>query len=351
MRERALIHVAGPAGAGKTTFVERLLEAKIALALCVRAEREENLPKALESAPTAHAELCRFRAAGASDVALYRFPRQHLETFYTRRFMEEYSEAVFLEGDCPTDYVDLSVFVAPPLPAERSLLRRVVRDHRAERRTSIDQLAQALESPDAMLRLLGAGLSEPLAVLFEHRSHESCLRLRPETAQPQKNDPGRSEVATKDELSKVLVRCHENGRPARSRFEDDLVLDARGHLRDRVDRVPHLPESLDDGAIDALVRDQVHAAEVSGRTTSFRSTSALKRTAARTPSRVRLGWAWRMSSIDSPAPSFSRISSTVIRVPRTTGFPSITSGSAVIHASIAGSYPGPRRTVHVPRPA
>ena len=165
MRERALIHVAGPAGAGKTTFVERLLGAEISLALCVRAERDPKLRKAQESAPKSHAELRRYRAAGASDVALYRFPGPDWEAFYTSRVLEEYSEAVFIEGDRPVDEVDLSAFVAPPLPAGRSLLRRVVRDHREERRSSIEQLERALEEPEAMLRLLGAGLSEPLLAM------------------------------------------------------------------------------------------------------------------------------------------------------------------------------------------
>jgi len=36
VRERALIHVSGPVGAGKTTFIERLLGTDIALALCTK---------------------------------------------------------------------------------------------------------------------------------------------------------------------------------------------------------------------------------------------------------------------------------------------------------------------------
>ena len=42
--------------------------------------------------------------------------------------MQNYSQVVFIEGDCPIDYVDLSVFVAPVPSKGRSLLRRVVRD-------------------------------------------------------------------------------------------------------------------------------------------------------------------------------------------------------------------------------
>jgi hypothetical protein len=47
MRERALLHVAGPVGAGKTTFVERLLDAEVAFATCLRAERHPKLRKEL----------------------------------------------------------------------------------------------------------------------------------------------------------------------------------------------------------------------------------------------------------------------------------------------------------------
>lgn len=162
MRERALVHVAGPPGAGKTTFLERLFDAEVAFAICVRAERVAKLRKEQESAPMTHAELRRYREAGASAVALYRFAEPSTDAFFTSDVMQDYSEAVFIEGDCPIDYVDLAVFVAPPPPVGRSLLRRVVRDHAAAHRASIEQFAQALESPEAMARLLGAGLGEPL---------------------------------------------------------------------------------------------------------------------------------------------------------------------------------------------
>ena len=101
MRERALVHVTGPAGAGKTTFIERLLDAEVAFAICVRAQREVKRRKAQESAPKAHAELRRYRAAGAGAVSLYRFGEPSPDEFFTSDFMQEYSEAVFIEGDRP----------------------------------------------------------------------------------------------------------------------------------------------------------------------------------------------------------------------------------------------------------
>ena len=169
MRERALIHAAGPAGAGKTTFIERLLDAEVAFALCVRTERDPKLREELESAPKAHAELRRYREAGASAVALYRFAEPSMDAFFTTAFMQDYSEAVFIEGDCPIDYVDLSVFVAPVPSKARSLLQRVVRDHTASHQASIEQLAEALENPEALARLLGGGLGEPLVAMALER--------------------------------------------------------------------------------------------------------------------------------------------------------------------------------------
>lgn len=169
MRERALVHVAGPASAGKTTFLEQLLGANAAFAICIRAERDMKLRKSQESAPKSHAELRRYRQAGAIAVALYRFAEPSMDAFFMSDVMQEYSEAVFIEGDCPIDYADLSVFVAPPPSAGRSLLRRVVRDHAAYRRASIEQLEQALENPEAMARLFSAGVGGPLVARALHR--------------------------------------------------------------------------------------------------------------------------------------------------------------------------------------
>lgn len=82
MRERALVHVAGPAGAGKTTLIERLLDAQVAFALCVRGERDPKVRQEQESSPKAHPELRRYRGAGACDVALYRFSEPSMDEFF-----------------------------------------------------------------------------------------------------------------------------------------------------------------------------------------------------------------------------------------------------------------------------
>ena len=66
MRERALIHVAGPAGAGKTAFIEALLAEGHALILAARCRRDDSLHQPRETAPSAHPELRRYRQAGAT---------------------------------------------------------------------------------------------------------------------------------------------------------------------------------------------------------------------------------------------------------------------------------------------
>lgn len=99
MRHRALVHSAGPKGAGKTTLIERLLEARVAFAACVRAVRDRKAREPQESAPEDHDELGRYRRSGARTVALYRFRDPDLEAFYSTAFMERYSEAVLIEGN------------------------------------------------------------------------------------------------------------------------------------------------------------------------------------------------------------------------------------------------------------
>jgi hypothetical protein len=130
MIERAYIHVAGPEGSGKTTLVETILGAFDGPAITVRCRRDDDLDEsAVESAPARDAELRRYRHAGASAAARFAFPAEEEDGdgFFCSEVMSDYSKAVLIEGDCPVDYVDLEVFVAPPLPAGTALLRRTKR--------------------------------------------------------------------------------------------------------------------------------------------------------------------------------------------------------------------------------
>ena len=131
---RPFIRVAGPAGAGKTTLVEHLLRDRPELLLAARCIRDDKLREPRESAPRNHAELQRYRKAGAAAVAEYRFParRADAETFFYSKLMEDCSEGVVLEGEQPLEYVALGIFVAPAPSARKSLLRRV-RGTRASR--------------------------------------------------------------------------------------------------------------------------------------------------------------------------------------------------------------------------
>jgi hypothetical protein len=124
MIERALIHVGGPPGSGKTAFLERILERVGPWALAARCVLDDSLAQAKESAPKAHPELARYRRAGAGGAAVFAFGRRDVgsDALFMTSLMEDYSRAVLLEGDDPVGFADLVAFVAPPLPVRKSLL-------------------------------------------------------------------------------------------------------------------------------------------------------------------------------------------------------------------------------------
>lgn len=165
MRERALVHVAGPKGAGKTTFIERLLDGAGEWILAARCVRDDSLRRSRETAPKAHPELRRYREAGAAGAALFAFPESDIgsDEFFVTQLMEDYSKAVVLEGDKPLEFVDLVVFVTPPPPAGGSLLVRRRRDRAKEKRAQADAMERLLREPDGVAELLGQMIGGPLA--------------------------------------------------------------------------------------------------------------------------------------------------------------------------------------------
>ena len=171
MRERALIHIAGPQGAGKTTFAEAILGSTDSFVLAARCRRDDSLRRSRETSPKAHPELGRYREAGASGAALFEFPQSEVDSdaFFETDLMADYSQAVLLEGDSPLAFVDLAVFVAPPLPAGRTLLVRHKRDHAKEEGAKADALEQLLRRPDGVAQLLEQMVGAPLAE-FARRS-------------------------------------------------------------------------------------------------------------------------------------------------------------------------------------
>jgi hypothetical protein len=136
VRDRALIHVGGPGGAGKTTFVEAIIADLGAFALAARCIRDDSLLESRETAPRAHPELRRYREAGATGAALFAFPERDIgsDALFMTQLMEDYSQVTVLEGDNPLGFVDLAIFVAPaPRPGQTLFVRRK-RDRAEEER-------------------------------------------------------------------------------------------------------------------------------------------------------------------------------------------------------------------------
>lgn len=167
MIERSFIHVGGMPKGGKTTLIERLLEAYDGFALVARCFRADNLRQAQETRPERSVELRRYREAGAGDAIRYRFPRSDAdgEPFFLTHMMEDFSEAVFLEGDRPIPYVDLSVYVAVPCQGNGALLVRRVRDRAREAAEKADAMERMLNEPGGVVKLLEQSVGMELGAL------------------------------------------------------------------------------------------------------------------------------------------------------------------------------------------
>jgi hypothetical protein len=168
MIERTIVSVDGPPGSGKTTFVEHLLRATDRWVQAVRCHREPDLGEPRESSPARDPELKRYRAAGADGAIVYRFPEPDPDAFYCSRFMEDPSDVV-LEGERPTEYFDLDVFVAPVPGPRKKLLRRFKRNLARERRATVARMRTLLRSPEGTAKLVEQLLGAPLARFAESR--------------------------------------------------------------------------------------------------------------------------------------------------------------------------------------
>jgi hypothetical protein len=140
--ERAYIHVGGPAGAGKTTFVETLLRGIDRRWLAARCVQNDSLRRSRETAAKAYPELRRYRQAGATAASLFEFPGDDIGTdeFFMTHLMEDYSQGFVIEGDNPLGFVDLRVYIAPAPPAGKSVFVRYQRDRAKEERAKADPL-------------------------------------------------------------------------------------------------------------------------------------------------------------------------------------------------------------------
>jgi hypothetical protein len=180
--ERALIHVAGPEGSGKTAFVEAILAAVRGPILVARCARDDALGEPHETSPASSPELRRYREAGATGAALYAFPdggAADPSALYETRLMMDYSTAVILEGDSPVDAVDLEVFVAPPPDAGEALFVRRTRDVAAAERAKADAWERLLREPDGVARWIAEIVGGPIAEFArENPQRVEDLRLK-----------------------------------------------------------------------------------------------------------------------------------------------------------------------------
>jgi hypothetical protein len=197
---RAVIRVDGPAGGGKTAFVEALLSALDASVGVARGVRDPAAEELVETAPLGDPELERYRRAGADGVARIRIPGGEVEAgdpspgglpgirlqggpglsagvlpdsdawgdeFYFTDLMQEPTDAVVIEGDSPLEGADLHVFVAPaPPPGSRLFVRRT-RDRAAEERRRLKELQKAARSRQGLLAIMERDLGRELARLAE----------------------------------------------------------------------------------------------------------------------------------------------------------------------------------------
>jgi hypothetical protein len=127
MRNRTILHVDGPEGAGKTTFIERVLGADAPMSICARtvAAVRSGRKRPVAERDAIPDELARYRRAGAFNAGPIAIDDDSsMDEFFTDPLIDDYSEAIVVEGSISLPYVDLRVFVAPPPEAGETLLRR-----------------------------------------------------------------------------------------------------------------------------------------------------------------------------------------------------------------------------------
>lgn len=180
MRQRAIIHVAGPTGAGKTAFVEAVLGATEDFVIAARCMRDHSLRRWRETAPKTHPELRRYRRAGASGAAAFAFPERDAgsEALFLTDLMSDYSQAVILEGDSPLAFADLEVCVAPAPRSGERLFTRCRRNVAAEDRAKAAVMRRILRAPDGAAMILESTLGKHIVDFAKRRRPEVIEEAR-----------------------------------------------------------------------------------------------------------------------------------------------------------------------------
>ena len=241
MRQRAFVHFAGGAGAGKTTLIERLLESNRSKCLiAVRAEQVEGLPDFEESASRRDPELGRYREAGAWDAVRYRFPPESRSTdaFWCTEFMESFSHGVLIEGELPIVEADLSVYITGPLPTRRPLLSRTVVDHTRAHIAELESLqrvasdsATARSFMDVVARFVAITPGEGQLEQFQNSAGKVLETIRAEGPPPPAEQWILDQACRGIELAQV-VAVNVRGKPDRSRA-DGMLHDMARLRKDR----------------------------------------------------------------------------------------------------------------------
>lgn len=278
MRQRALIHVDGPPGAGKTTLVEALLAHADRMIIAARCVRDDTLPEPRESLAKTDPEPRRYRAAGAHTAARYAFPgtSDAPDAFFQTNIMQDFSHAVVMEGDCPVSFADVTAFVAPATGG-RLLVRRKS-DQSSREREAMDALEAVLSKPgglESLLgRLIGPGLGEfarQRPELVEQERRKALAQLAELRSRPMAKQRMRWAVADtyrgieRAQLVVVNIRDHSEkdkgeallAEVARLRKDDLVFTDVIGPRGNRVPItavIANLTQPTDAGTKKALAR-------------------------------------------------------------------------------------------------
>jgi hypothetical protein len=285
MRQRALIHIDGPPGAGKTTLIEALLARTDYMITAVRCVRDDTLPEPCESLVTTAPELHRYRVGGARTPARYVFPgtsdvfpgtSDAHDAFFQTNVMQDFSHAVVIEGDCPVSFADVTAFVAPA--AGRQLLVRRESDQPSREREAIDAFEAVLSRPGGLESILGelvgpgvGDFAAKLPDLMEQERQKTLAQLAELRSRPATKPLMRWAVADpyrgieRAQLVVVNIRDHTEqdtgeallAEVARLRNDHEIFTDVKGPRGNRIPItavVANLTQPTDPGTKKALTR-------------------------------------------------------------------------------------------------
>jgi len=192
VRQRALIHVDGPPGAGKTTLVEALLTHTDHMITAMRCVRDDTLPEPRESLAKTDPERAAIGQPARTPPPCTPSPPPATphDAFFQTNFMQDFSHAVMIEGDCPVSFARRHRlrrashrWTAPGPPARATSRAGSGRPWTRWRRCSANPAAWSRYSPDSSVPAwASSALPQPELVEQERRkalAQLAELRSRP----------------------------------------------------------------------------------------------------------------------------------------------------------------------------